>query len=354
MPLAGGDVASDARGGVPGKPAPKPVAPQPGSGGGPVDRAGFAEGSSLMGRSDAALTAELDGIAATGAAWLRVDINWHAVQLNGPQAYDWWHVDRVIQAARARGLKVLALIAYTPPWARPPGGTDMSPPADISQFANFARTAVQRYAPVGVRDWEIWNEPNLGMFWAPAPDPAKYAALLAMTYDTIKATDPHANVLSGGLSPAPDGPTTMAPVTFLQRIYQAGARGKFDAVAHHPSNYPYMPMKPEPDYNWNAFGGVTPKLNETMVANGDGHKKIWGTEMGAPTVQGMTPEYVADYLTEAYTVWKSWSYTGPLLWFSYRDAWYDPDDPEANFGLVRTDGTPKEPALSAYRAAIRA
>jgi hypothetical protein len=328
--------------------------PLPPAANGLAGAAGFAEGSSLLGRTDAELAAELDGMAASGARFLRVDIDWWLVQ-ETPTAWNWGPIDRIVVAARARGLAVLGMIGYTPPWARPPGTTDKHPPSDPAAYAGFAGAAVRRYAPRGVRHWEIWNEPNIARFWQPAPDPAAYTTLLQVSYRAIKDADAGATVISGGLSPAPDAPdgARIAPVSFLRGVYAAGGRGYFDAVGHHPSNYPYMPLRPEPDHNDNAFGGVTPVLRETMVRNGDGAKKIWATEMGAPTVGGMTPAYLAAYLTEAYTAWRSWPYTGPLFWYSYRDAWFEPGEVEANFGLVRTDGVAKEPALTAYRTVVR-
>jgi polysaccharide biosynthesis protein PslG len=207
---------------------------------------------------------------------------------------------------------------------------------------------VQRYAPRGVHHWEIWNEPNMAGFWKPRPDPSAYAALLAAAYPAIKSADRDATVVSGGLSPAPDAADAgaIAPVTFLEGVYAAGGGGKFDVLGHHPSNYPRMPLTPEPDdYNRNAFGGVTPVLHQTMEEHGDGRKKIWATEMGAPTpFDGMTPEYLAAYIREAYAAWGSWSFTGPLIWYAYRDAGTNPDDIEDHFGVTYADLTPKQPA----------
>jgi hypothetical protein len=42
------------------------------------DRAGFSEGAVLGGRQGAILEAELAGIAATGARYLRIDVDWSA------------------------------------------------------------------------------------------------------------------------------------------------------------------------------------------------------------------------------------------------------------------------------------
>lgn len=312
--------------------------------------AGFGEGSTLPSRTDAELERELAGIAATGARYLRMDFDWSYIGRREGEL-DWAATERVVRRARACGLDVLGLLTYTPAWAHPPGAGDHHPPTDPAEFADFAAQAVRRFRPLGVRTWEIWNEPNLAFFWEPAPDPAEYADLLVAAYDAIKAADPDAIVLTGGLARASDEPdgSRLAPVTFLEGIYAAGASGHFDAVAHHPYSFPALPLDADGD---NAFVDVTPRLHEVMQEHGDGSKEIWGTEMGVPTTGGFTADFVAEYVTEAYEGWRDWSFTGPLLWYSYRDAGSDPDDPEDHFGLVRADFTAKEPALSAFEAVV--
>jgi hypothetical protein len=314
---------------------------------------GFAEGSWIRLSTDADLARTLDEMAAAGATYVRVDVDWWVVQDGGPDSWNWAEIDRLVDGVRARGMRVLGILDYTPPWARPPGTSGKHPPTNVADYARFVTAAVERYFPRGVRDWEIWNEANTYWFWAPAPDPAAYTALLKAAYPAIKAIDPGATVLTAGLSPAPDAPdgSLMSPVRFLEGIYAAGGRGFFDAVAHHPSNWPYMPLRPEPNFNDNAFGGVTPRLYQTMQANGDGAKKIWATEMGAPTPwQGSDAAYLSAYLVEAYTAWSNWSFTGPLIWYSYRDGGTSPTDVEQHFGLVYRDFTPKGSAVDTITA----
>jgi hypothetical protein len=315
--------------------------------------AGFSE-PSLFWDSDADLARQLDGITATGARWLRIDVSWAMVEGTRGQ-FSWSAVDRVVNAARARGLSVLGELDFTPAWARPAGTTQMYPPTNPQDFVTFARAAVTHFG-ANIRTWEIWNEPNSPVFWQPGADPVAYVRLLNPTYDAIKALDPGATVLTGGTAPGATGGGWIAPLDFLTGIYNAGGGGHFDAVAHHPYNWPFMPMRPEPyNYNYNAFAGVTPRLHELMVARGDGNKKIWGTEMGAPvptTRQGVTTTnaYLASYVDEAFTAWRQWSWTGPLMWYSYRDKGTDAADPEQVFGLVTRDYTPK--AVAAFTNAI--
>jgi hypothetical protein len=329
---------------------PGPACAKAGGAVGRVSDAGFGEGSSLPSRTDAELEQELAGIAATGARYLRMDFDWsHIGRREG--ALDWTATERVVRDAHACGLEVLGLLTYTPAWARPAGTGDHHPPTDPGDFAEFAAEAVRRFRPLGVRTWEIWNEPNIDAFWEPAPDPRDYAALLTAAYAALKAVDPDARVLTGGLSPAPDASdgTRIAPDTFLEGVYAADGDGHFDAIGHHPYSYPVLPLDSTGE---NAFADVTPRLFAVMQEHGDGDLEIWGTEIGAPTSEVLTPDFVAEYVTQAYAGWRDWSFTGPLIWYSYRDAGSDPDDPEDNFGLVRADFTPKEPALSAFEAAV--
>lgn len=319
--------------------------------------AGFAEGSSLPDRTDAELAAELDGMVASGARLLRIDVDWWLVQ-ETPTAWNWGPIDRIVDAARARGLAVLGMIGYTPPWARPPGTTDKHPPSKPAEYASFARSAVRRYAPRGVRHWEIWNEPNISGFWKPSPNAARYTALVKAAYPRIKAADPGATVLAGATSPAPNDGTQIDEVTFMQQVYAAGAAGSFDAWSHHPYTHPAPPGNVHPDCAWYQIYGSKPNMREVMAAQGDGAKKIWGTEYGPPT--SGTPGSVSEatqaaWVTEAYRLWNSYDWAGPLFWYADRDQLPTGASGEAwnYYGLLREDFSPK-PAWNAYRLAATA
>ncbi|MGH9180923.1 MAG: cellulase family glycosylhydrolase, partial [Acidimicrobiales bacterium] len=330
--------------------APQPAAAAAGGGQG----AGFSPGSMILWGSDADLARDLDAMAATGAAWLRLDFDWPSIEQQ-PGIFTWGPTDRVVTAARARGLSILALPTYTPAWLRPAGTSDKQAPSDPAAFAAFVAAATARYAPLGVSTWEIWNEPNIVQFWQPRPDPAAYTALLVAASSAIKAVDPAARVLSGGLSPAVDAAdgSQISPLTFLAGIYAAGGGPALDAVASHPYSFPGRPLDPA-TANWNQFYKL-PQLHQVMVANGDGAKQIWGTEYGAPTAGpgSVSEAEQAAYVSEAYAAFASWSWAGPLLWYSQRDAGADPGDREHHFGLLNRDYSPK-PAAAAFARAVGA
>ncbi len=315
--------------------------------------AGFAQTSwTLLWGSDAEVDADLDAVAATGAKWLRFDFDWQSAEPTRG-TYRWKYIDRVVNKARARGLRILATPAYTPTWARPAGTSDKHGPTDPTAYAAFVKAAAQRYAPLGVHHWEIWNEPNISEFWQPVPNVAHYAALLRASAAAIRSVDPKAVIVSAGLAPAADTADGhfVSPRTFLSRLYQAGAGPSFDAVGMHPYAWPYGISAVG---DWNQWYSL-PKTYDIMVANGDGAKRIWATEYGAPT--GSSTRAVSDadqarFVKEAFADWATKPWAGPIMWYSFRDTGTNPADLGENFGLVRKDFSAK-PALAEFTRAMR-
>jgi hypothetical protein len=317
-----------------------------------ADRAGLSPGFNLS-MSTSELDAALDRLAATDVRWLRVDFDWSVIQAGGPHDFDWSVTDRIVEGARARNLSIVALAAYTPAWARPSGTPDKNPPTNPDDYARFVSSAAQRYASLGVTTWEIWNEPNVSTFWSPKPDPAAYTALLERASAAIKHVEPHATIISGGLAPASDNAngSQIDVRTFLVRVYAAGGGHAFDAVGLHPYSFPQLPLFPA-DYN--TFLN-TPALYQVMVDHGDAAKRIWGTEIGAPTAGGggsVTDAVQSAIVTQAYQQWTAWTFTGPLIWFAYQDSGSNAFDREEHFGLVDADGRPK-PAFNVFVAVVR-
>jgi hypothetical protein len=319
-------------------------------------RFGFAAGGGIQNLRSDELARYLDGARSTHAGWLRIDINWNVIQSSGPMSYNWAPFDKVVKGVTLRGMRVLAGILYTPPWARPAGTSSNRPPSKLDDYAVFVRAAVQRYAPMGVHAYEIWNEPNVAGFWAPEPDPARYAQLLKLAYSAVKSVDPSSTVVSAGLAPYGSygqvDAKHMNPVTFLQKMYADGAAGSFDAVGWHPSNYPHG-LSFARWSAWSQMSQTSPSARSVMAAHGDRAKQIWATEFSYPT--GGTSRDVSEatqarLVRRTYAALRKWSWAGPAFFYSYRDKGTNRLDIEENFGVVRYDYTPK-PSYRAYQKA---
>jgi hypothetical protein len=312
-------------------------------------RVGIDEAYQPLVERHAELNADFDAIKASGAKWVSFDFDWSTVQDAGPGSFNWSPLDRGVDAANARGLRVLAIPDYTPGWARGAGTDNKYPATRVADYVTFVTAAVARYAPRGVHTWAVWNEPNNPRFWKPNPDVTAYTALLKATYAAIKSVDAQAMVLDGGTAPAGG---TNAPAAWLQGLYANGARGFFDAANHHP--YAGLPYGPATIASWNSFQ-QTLDLHRVMINNGDGQKQVWGTEAGAytGTATGAVDRATqARYITQYLQIWNSWTFTGPLFIYELRDGGTNASNREENWGLQTPTLTPK-PAWTAFTNAIR-
>lgn len=152
-------------------------------------------------------------------------------------------LSNVSAAARMNGIRVYVTVMSK--------GSSTTPLTDDAraQFASYA-AAIVRAVP-GIRDVIVGNEPNLNRFWLPQYNPdgsdaaaPAYLALLAQTYDALKAVSPDVIVYGGAVSPrGSDNPAGMrqthSPTAFIRDLgtaYRASGRDRpvMDAFVQHP------------------------------------------------------------------------------------------------------------------------
>lgn len=332
-------------------------------------RYGIAAGGKPMYMDPAELDTHFAQIKDLGVGWVRWDIDWNNVQPNSKNEFLWEGVDRAVSTANKYQLQSVAILTSTPPWARQSGcpDSDACQPANPDDFAAFARAAADRYKGQGLSTFEVWNEPNSVDYWQPKPDLATYSALLQKSYTAIKGANPNATVIAGALAAMGDEDNNIAPITFVNQLYATLPSKPFDAISIHPYSYPALPSVVA---WWNRWQQITP-IHDAMVAHGDGAKKVWITEVGAPTggpgtqhdtAQDVTYAYGSDFVSEAlqdqimasavqlHNSYSAWA--GPMFWYSFKDASAARTTPENFFGLTRPDGS-KKPAYSTYQRAIK-
>jgi hypothetical protein len=292
--------------------------------------------------------------------------------------YDWGAIDRLVDGANANGINVLLSVVKAPGWARPKGDTDQGPPADVNTYAAFVGAMAERYRG-RVKAYEIWNEQNLYYEWGGRGNKlnaARYVELLRAAYNAIKSKDPGAVVVSGALTPTGwnDGDTAIDDRVYLEQMYQAGLARYCDAVGAHPSGY-----NNPPDADWTSyrdpttgrakghpswfFRGTMESYRNIMIKYGDGGKRIWPTEFGWASVEGLGVgpangyEYAADnsegeqaqFIVRAYQMGRSWGWVGPMfLWNLNFGPVSGARDEKAAFGIVRPDWSPRA-AFAALR-----
>ncbi|MBN2006923.1 MAG: DUF5107 domain-containing protein [Anaerolineae bacterium] len=206
-----------------------------------------------------------------------------------------------------------------------------------------------------VAAYEICNEPNVRGFWAgQPPDPQRFAEMLCVARQRIKAEDPDAVVVSGGLAPVGRIPGTcdgwdgndcaaMDERKYLQAMLDYGAGDCMDAFGYHPYGFASSPEQDAQAVpNGFAFRGVE-ALRATLVSRGRAILPVWATEFNwfrRPADDGVDcnadPDYLehfkwqevgaqaqADYLARAFQYadthwpWMHGMFVWNLDWYNY-------------------------------------
>ena len=196
-----------------------------------------------------------------------------------------------LELASLSGHEVILIVRGTPPWAQAVAGSFCGPilPEKLAAFGAFLFDLVSRYSqpPYNVHYWELWNEPDIepslqppnSVFgcWGDEGDPyyggEYYAEMLKAVYPQIKAADPQARVLVGGLlldcdprnppetPPASGQYKDCSPSRFLEGVLLNGGGDSFDGVSFHAYDYYLGAAGQYGNPNWryalNTTGPVT-------------------------------------------------------------------------------------------------
>ena len=148
---------------------------------------------------------------------------------------------------------------------------------------------------MGADYFEIWNEPNNPAFWSPAPNPAAYTADLIAAYAAIKAVDPSAVVITGGLAPEADSSNSYSIVTFFGDMYADGAQGSFDAAGDHPYTFPADPDS-DSQGAWGEMDQTSPSLRSLLATtHGDAAEDLDHRIRRPPPRPSRPPKLPADH-----------------------------------------------------------
>jgi len=268
--------------------ATKPPAPQPNTG------IALGMAAHLMWQSLSETNADLDRMRNAGMHYVRFDVSWRNSEPTKGSYLYLDKLDQVIAAVQSRGLALTMTVIETPSWAN--GGRGMfAPPSNPADYARFVGMLAKRYAGRTGMVWEIWNEENDPHFWTTGPNVAQYTAMLKASYDAIKAADPDATVVTGGI--------LYNNTAFLDGIYLNGGGSSFDGLAIHPYALGNAPGSTSQPYF--SFKSSVPQFTATLASHGQSGKPIWLTEMGWSTA-AVSDATRATYLRDAVTIARTW------------------------------------------------
>jgi len=256
----------------------------------------FDAGSAAV--DDATREATLDRLAGLGVHALRVGLVWAAVAPDAgsatrpafdaadPNAYDWGGYGRLVDAAHARGWRVLITFsAPVPRWATAARADQVTRPSP-SAFGAFATAAGRRFGDA-VDAWGLWNEPNHPRFLKPQyvkgrpAAPALYRALHLVGVRGLEAAGQAKDtMLAGETAPGGDRRSSIPPLQFLRGVYCSGcAKLRIDGWAHHPYANRRGPFYVPPDRD-NVTIGVLKRLEHALDRSAHRKVPVWITEYG--------------------------------------------------------------------------
>ncbi len=316
--------------------------------------------------------------AAAGFHWLRQEFPWEDIEISAKGDFwdhkfnqsAWDKYDHIVDLAEKYDMELIVRLSNPPAWSRAAGNANgtYAPPDDFKDFGDFVEAVVSRYRG-RVKYYQIWNEPNIYPEWGEqAVDPEAYAELLKVAATRARAADPNAVIILGALASTieltPTPPYGLNDLTYLQRLYDAGAAPYFDIVAMQ--GYGLWSAPTDQRMHPRVMNFARPRfVRDLMVRNGDAHKAIWISEMNWNAVPDdiadkrfgqVTPEDQGSYLVQAYArLQAEWPWLGVAnTWYLKRatDQWELERKPEAYFRLLTPgfEPLPVYDALKAYTA----
>jgi hypothetical protein len=173
--------------------------------------------------------------------------------------------------------------------------------------------------PHPITTWQIWNEQNSPKYFAPKVSVGSYAKLLKGASAAIRAKEPGAEIILGGMWGPDSAGKVVVPVSkyLTQLLKTPGVQESFDSIALHP-------------YSSSADGSVQAlKVARAVLKHvGDTGAGMWITEIGwasggpkkEPFNKGKSGQ--AKVLADAYKGFNKsagkYNLRG-IFWYSWRD-----------------------------------
>jgi hypothetical protein len=307
---------------------------------------------------------ELERQRQAGVRLIRQTFHWNQIETR-PGRFDFRIYDDYMADVARRRMHVLPIL-FSPPEFRssaPRTGRRRGtyPPRNAAAMAKFAALLARRYGPGGsfwrerprlprvpIGSWQIWNEPNLPVYWASGPDPAAYTRLLRTVGQALKRVDPHAEIVSAGL---PESNLGMPFEQFVQGMGRANAASAYDVLAVH------------------AFAADAGDAIEAVAAarrlldDNDDDAPIWVTEIGWASGGPRSPFTVGEEgqarrigaLLAGLAARRRELGVRGVVYYDWKDARPFPGGKDffgLHTGLLTIDGQAK-PALAAFRRAAQ-
>jgi len=256
-----------------------------------------------------------------GIRWIRVGFDWFRIEPNRGD-FRWFDTDREVQAAEERGISILGILAYTPPWASSNPGNPLiaDPPASRAFWTDFVRATVSRYRD-RVAYWQMWNEANVREFWLGTRQQYR-TEILEPGARTASEASPGIQVVAPGFANLG---------SWRDWFREAmNASDLIDIVNHH--NYADTGREALEELEQDSI--FQPSLRTLMRQAGVDDLPFWLTETGRRTAEGDQLRYYQDLVATLRQ--KTW--VERVFFYRY---WDGPGAGDTEWGIVNEDFSPK-------------
>ena len=298
-----------------------------------------------------------------GVQWERLIFPWYLIQPNGPN--DWqkgYYTDEEIDREIARGIEVVGIALYTPPWAVSDRGLNVPANQELAfddprnHWGQFMFKLAERYRGK-INTWVVANEPDMDDYsirynWGGTPEDLYQHVKVASL--AVKKANPQARIALPGMTYWWD--KEYGRPQYLERFLQAAQRDPsgaangyhFDIVTVHQYGNPL-----------NVY--AVSRLYQRMLEGYGMRKAIWvgesnvipaevseGQPVRGPWHADMDQQ--ASFMIQAYALGRAAGVERMSVYKMVDEA------PEGGlndlYGLVRNDGSIR-PAFTAYQTAVR-
>ncbi|MFL6208560.1 MAG: GH39 family glycosyl hydrolase [Pyrinomonadaceae bacterium] len=292
---------------------------------------------------------------------LQDELGVYSADRRGQPVYNFQYVDALFDVILHTGMKPFVELGFMPRALASGNKTvfwwqgNITPPKDYDKWARFIQALVAhwtaRYGASEVRQWyfEVWNEPNLDLFWTGGQ--AEYFKLLDVTARAIKSVA--ADYRVGG--PATAGRGWIAetinfatrqhvPLDFIS-THDYGVRG----IGFDESGVQQLYLDPSPDAISGGVRQVRAQINSSSQPRLPLHYTEWSTSYSPR-------DPVHDsYISAPYILAKlkgAEGYADSMSYWTFTDIFEEngpvPSPFHGGFGLLNFQGL-RKPAFYAYQ-----
>ncbi|MCL5961133.1 MAG: cellulase family glycosylhydrolase [Chloroflexi bacterium] len=299
-------------------------------------------------------------VKSAGFDWARQPIQWATIEPAKGQ-FNFSETDFVVNSMFRNDVHSVLAVHRSPAWATANGGSGF--PFNSADFRDFMFALASRYRNM-VDGYEMWNEENI-FAETGGIDVGKYVDLLRAGFEGVKAADPFAVVIFGGLTPTGvvDPNNAIDDALYLQQTYQYQGgivKNFFDVLGVHPGGnnnapdllWPDMPGSDGWSNHPSFYFRRVENLRAIMEQNGDTAKQVWITEFGWTTANAapgyeygaqITDQLQAQYLVRAYQKAKSdYPWVGVMImWNLNYSTVVPPTDEKFPWAIINSDFSPR-------------